>query len=205
MSFFDRDLKREQLLLPFLDDVYKKLNYDFKRVTDLEAQHKGIDVAIDFNGRTYYIDEKSQLSYLNKDLPTFTFELSYLKNDTRKKGWLFDADKVTTHYFLVTGIMANDANDLSKGFESLKITSVNRNKLQAYLTSIGLTEARLTLKHEEIIAKHQKKLALDGLDFKTEGCLVYSPQLSEQPVNIQFRLRFLIDKGIGKRIFPLVG
>lgn len=114
MSFFTRNLRKEKLLASFLDTKYDELNLTFERVCDLKLQKKGVDLIYNHRGRRFYIDEKAQLDYINKHLPTFTFELSYLKNDIEKTGWLVDTHKITTHYFLVVGICAIDKKDLRK-------------------------------------------------------------------------------------------
>ena len=41
----------------------------------------------DKNEKLYFIDEKSQTTYLNNPLPTFAFEISYeFKGTTRRDG-----------------------------------------------------------------------------------------------------------------------
>ncbi len=101
MSFFQRDLTKEKLLAPYLDAKYAELNLSFERVDNLKLQKKGVDLIYNHNGKLFFIDEKAQLDYINKSLPTFIFELSYLKNGVEKMGWLLDKDKITTHYFLL--------------------------------------------------------------------------------------------------------
>ena len=203
-SFFKRDLKKEQQLGVYLDAVYTQLGLVFERNKDLDLQHQGVDLIYSHHGPRYYIDEKAQLDYLNKDLPTFTFELSYLKGGEEKLGWLYDDTKITTHYFLVTGICVNDLNDLEQGFTGCKITSVHRQKLVDYLGSIGLTFDTLSQYQKDIRKQYQNKktaITIDELD-SNSGCLYYSGQLSEQPINLQLKLDFLIRQKIAKRIFP---
>lgn len=202
MSFFKRDLLREQQLSIYLDSVYKKLDLDFERVKSLKLQHKGVDLIYHAFNKDYFIDEKAQLNYINKSLPTFTFEISYLKNTQEKIGWFMDATKITTHYFLVTNIYAFNKNELTKGFKKCTITSVNKRKLQSFLHSIGLTHTKL--KHYNESHRNQssplKKTPLKELNFQKEGCFTYSPHLSEKPINLQLRLAFMIEKGIAKKI-----
>ena len=205
MSFFKRDLKKEQLLGIYLDELYNKIGLSLTRVTDLNSQLKGIDLVYTHHGNDVFIDEKAQLDYLNNDLPTFTFELSYLKNDVKKIGWFLDDTKSTTHYFLITGIYANSKSNLSKGIKKCKITSVNRKKLNEYLASIGLSNKKLITYDKDIRASNTKKnkTYITELDNRNQGCLYYSPQLSEKPINLQLRLEFLIQKNIAKRIYPI--
>jgi len=204
MSFFARDLRKEKLLAPFLDAKYRELNLNFERVTDLKLQKKGVDLAYKHRGKRFYIDEKAQLDYPNTTLPTFTFELSYLKNGIEKTGWLLNKYKITTHYFLIVGIYAVDKNDFEKGFTEAKIISVDRTKLLAFLDSIGITLSKLKAYNKKLrlAQKSARKTAIDELFLKTQGCLYYSKQLDEKPINLQLRLQFLIENGIAKVIYP---
>jgi hypothetical protein len=202
MSYFLTDLEKEKILSIYLDKIYNKLSLDFERVTDLTLQHKGVDLIYHAINKDYFIDEKAQLNYINSSLPTFTFELSYLKNKTEKKGWFIDEKMMTTHYFLITGIYAVDKKDLNKGFNKCSITSVNKFKLKKYLASVGLTDEKL-LKYKEEIRLNKNapmKTKLKELCLTKEGCLFYSSQFSEKPINLQLRLKFLIEKGIAKSI-----
>jgi len=205
MSFFVRDLRKEKLLASFLNKIYKELSLNFERVHSLKLQKKGVDLIYNHFGKRYYIDEKAQLNYINKSLPTFTFELSYLKNGIEKTGWLLDENKITTHYFLIIGIHAIDKNDLKKGFTKAKIISVDRAKLLFFLDGIGLTPNKLKAYNDHIRLLEGKKRVsiLKELYVKTQGCLFYSKQLDEQPINLQLRLKFLMKNGIGKVIFPV--
>lgn len=203
MSHFKRDLNKEQKLAIYLDTVYKKLDLKVTRITNSNQQHRGIDLLYLKNTTEIYIDEKGQLDYVNKELPTFTFELSYLKNNTIKKGWLFDTNKHTHFYFLITSIKAE--NPKLHDYYDCKITSVNRLKLIRFLERINLNEQVLDNYQEAIrTGQHKKnKIEIKELDIKKEGCLFFSPQLSERSINLQLRLQFLIDVGIAKRIYPV--
>lgn len=202
MSNFRQDLNKEELLSLHLDKVYDELDLNFTRVKDINEQHRGIDLKYNHRGRDYLIDEKAQLDYINSDLPTFTFELSYIKDGSLKKGWFYDRSKDTDHYFLVTGIKAVDKTDLTKGFTACKITSVNRGKLIQHLTSIGLTAKKLFEYASEIRnARKEGKTIISELKW-SEGAMYFSPQKSEEPINLQLRLHYLISNGLAKRIYP---
>ncbi|GGI56912.1 hypothetical protein [Winogradskyella haliclonae] len=204
MSHFKRDLNKEQLLGEYLDTIYDNLNLHFERNEDLNLQHRGVDLIYPKNDAVF-IDEKAQLDYLNKSLPTFTFELSYLKNGGQKLGWLLDENKLTTHYFLITGIYVEDKEDLTQGFKKCIITSVNRKKLLSHLELRNLSKKRLLEYDADLRNFEDKKLKneIEELCPKTEGLLYFSPQLSEQPINLQLRLKHLIEMGVAKQIFPL--
>ena len=145
MSKFRQDLKNEQLLNEHLNKVYEKLNLEFVRKADMDSQYKGIDLVMKHDGEEYNVDEKAQLHYLNKNLQTFTFELSfYNRYGELKQGWLFDKKKETQYYFLVTNIqLKNYVLETSNDFKSCQIMSVNREKLINHLYKIGSTEGHL--------------------------------------------------------------
>ncbi|MDP9957646.1 hypothetical protein J2X97_003315 [Epilithonimonas hungarica] len=202
MSTFDQDLNKEQLLGQFLDEIYEKLNLNFTRVTDTEFQNKGVDLIFVHSGKEYYIDEKAQLDYLNNSLPTFTFELSYLKNGNWRKGWLFDHKKITDHYFLITDIRIK-TQTIEEGFESCSITSVDTKKLRKYLENIGLDWDTLNDLDAQIRHSDQEKnIPLRNLKEKEEGCLYFSVQKDEKPLNLKLYLNWLIKIGVAKRIYP---
>jgi len=205
MSFFTRDLRKEKILASFLDTRYAKLNLHFERVHDLKLQKKGVDLIYVHKNKRFFIDEKAQLDYINTELPTFTFELSYLKNGLEKTGWLLDKNKITSHYFLIVGIYAIDPTDLEKGFTKVKIISVDRTKLLVFLDSVGLNSSKLQAYNQNLrlSAGCERKTAIDELFMKTQGCLFYSEQLIEKPINLQLRLQFLIKNGLAKILFPV--
>ncbi|TMM59046.1 hypothetical protein FEE95_06325 [Maribacter algarum] len=204
MSLFIGDLAKEKLLASFLDAKYIELQLKFERIHELKLKKKGVDLVYKHKGKRFYIDEKAQLYYPNVILPTFTFELSYLKKGIEKEGWLLDENKITTHYFLVIGIYTVHPTDFEQGFTNAKIISVNRNKLLAFLDSIGLSLPKLKTYNQELRNQREcpQKVAINELFIKTQGCLFYSKQLEEEPINLQLRIEFLIKSGIGKVIYP---
>jgi hypothetical protein len=207
MSYFKTDLLKEKILGKYLDKIYLKLGFNFKRIDDVKSQFKGIDVIITHKKSDYYIDEKSQLHYLNKDLPTFTFELSYLnKNHKIKEGWFFDQSKDTQYYFLITGIFLDNKKELLnlKDIKKLKITSVDRSKLIAFLENLNLNEKVLN-NYDKNLRKALSfgKNNLEELNNKTQGLLFFTEHLEEKPMNLQLRLKFLIKNKIAKQIYPI--
>jgi len=204
MSNFNNDLEKEIILSQYLDIIYRKMNFNFIRVHDLTEQNQGIDVIIKHGLKEYKIDEKAQLHYLNKDLPTFTFETSYLKNNNLKRGWLYDENKLTDYYFLITAIkLKNYKYELTSpnDIESLKITSVKRSRLIELLNSKGIDEEKV-IKYDNQIREQETygKNPISELDKISEGQFFYTETLVEKPINIQFRLNFLIQEGVAKKI-----
>ncbi|WP_340155158.1 hypothetical protein [uncultured Winogradskyella sp.] len=203
MSKFKSDLAQEDILSRYLDTVYAKKKIEFKRITNLNEQLQGIDLIMTVNQKSYLIDEKAQLHYINTDLPTFTFELSYLKNTIIKDGWLFDDSKHTHYYFLITGIFLKKGKQkllYSDDIDKIKITSVNRAKLIRHLTSINLSKEKLL--HYDFDCRTNKtygKNNISELNPKREGLIYFTEQLDEEPINLQLRLSYLIKVGAAKR------
>ncbi|XCF06426.1 hypothetical protein ABI125_00880 [Tamlana crocina] len=203
MSTFKQDLKQEQILNTYLDHIYHSKKLNFLRITDLEQQHRGVDVIFHHNSDEYLIDEKAQLHYINKDLPTFTFELSYInKHNQIKEGWLFDNSKKTQFYFLVTAIFLKEGKSklsAQNDIASLKITSVNREKLISHLHKKGLSRNQLDAYDFDIRNTLSfGKNIIPELNEKRAGLIYYTKHLKERPINLQLRLRYLIDNNIAK-------
>lgn len=202
MTTFYDDLNKEHILGTFLDDIYTHLGLDFTRTTDTQLQHQGADLIINHNGKTFYVDEKAQLDYINKSLPTFTFELSYLKNGHWKKGWLYDENKITDYYFLITDIHIY-TEGIKNGIKSCQITSVNTKRLRRYLGSIGLDWHTLNdLDAQVRQSKQEKNIPLRHLKEREEGCLYLSVQKDEKPLNLKLYLSWLIRLGVAKKLYP---
>lgn len=199
-SSFKADLKKEQQLYPLLDSLYTNYlkRYIFSRVSDYQEQLKGIDLLFmhKVSGQRYFIDEKAQLDYVNDDLPTFAFEIQYLKKGQLKEGWLFDESKATHFYSLITAIY----QDSPHTFTSCKITLVNRRKLIAFLADRQITKEFLASEITKYPEKNAK-LELYSLDPGKEGYLYFSTKnKAEKPINLILKLDFLIASGIAKRL-----
>lgn len=98
VSKYKSDFSKEKEVGKFLDEfLYRKkfIDNDFKRIENSEMQCDGIDIILDETN----IDEKSQIYYAERPLPTFAFELW---NTTSKKiGWAINDDLKTEKYMLV--------------------------------------------------------------------------------------------------------
>lgn len=208
-SNFNTDLSNEGLLAKHLDDIYKELfhstDLSIERVNNLDLQHQGVDLILTKGNVKYNVDEKAQLDYLNTSLPTFAFEVSYLKQLIWHKGWLFDSNKITDIYFLITGIYIKEGCNLADGLMKIKITGVYRKELIKLLSDRGITESYLFDMEKDIRQKNiHGKIAIRGLSPRTEGVLYFSKNnKNEQPINLVLKLNFLINEKIGKMLFKL--
>lgn len=206
-SNFNDDLSKEQILAAHLDGIYQKLwkssTYRFKRENDINLQHKGVDFLLYNNSKQFYVDEKAQLDYINHSLPTFAFEISYLKNNSWREGWLFDKEKKTDIYFLVTSIKVSNDADINSGITSLKIHGVYRNRLIQSLALIGLHQGYfLEIEKSIRVSSSIGRIEIPELSPNTEGFLFYSKTNKvEQPINLVLRLDYLVKIGCGKLLF----
>lgn len=196
-SNFTADHKKEQAISFLLDKIYdsRLKNYTYKRVSEKSLQYDGVDV-IFINRKSkkeFYIDEKAQLDYINENLPTFAFELTYLKNGTLKTGWFFDEKKKTEFYALVTGIYKDSGE-----YSSCTITLVNRKKLLEKLNTLHLN---LTAFINYNSKKKHGRIPIRELDQKSEGYLFFSAKNKvEKPLNLILRLEWLLKTKIAKRL-----
>ena len=204
-SKFNEDLSKEEALGRFLDKIYQNLfiGYDIQRITNIDLQHKGIDIIISKDEEQFYVDEKAQLDFLNNELPTFAFEISYLKNETENFGWLFDKAKLTQRYFLITGIYLNNPENIKEGFKDCNIISVNREKLIFLLNSKGLDSANTKKINDRIRSGTKEKgIEIQELNYRTEGRFHFSKSnKSEQPINLILYIDFLIKSKVAKKIY----
>lgn len=208
-STFHQDLSKEELLGTYLDSYYpfifKETPFKIKRIRDLNWQHRGVDLVMNSRYHSYFVDEKAQLDYLNKSLPTFAFEISYLKRGNWQAGWLLDGHKWTQIYFLVTNICPKIKGDLSSGLANIKITGIYRYKLIDLLVKRGLNKQRmLELERQIRNGRVEGKISIPELDPKKEGAFFFSKSnKQEQPINLVLKLNFLIRNGVGKILFDL--
>lgn len=91
----DGDERGEKIVSEFLDKHFYIECEDFHRVVDKVQQIKGVDTTFVKNGFQYVCDEKAALKYVNKNLQTFSMELSFFNAaDNISIGWLLDSNKI---------------------------------------------------------------------------------------------------------------
>lgn len=147
------DMSAEAQLARFLDQyLYNEFpNKDafvsIERVRTKELQVSGVDVLFTAkDGRVFNVDEKAQLYYLNKDLPTFAFEISYLRGERVATGWLCNTALKTDLYML---IWPHATQDTPKGIRWSQFTKaecllVERKKLLEMLERQGLSLKKIS-------------------------------------------------------------
>lgn len=196
-STFKADLYKEKQLHPLLNDYYKNLkNYTYQRVINLKQQKQGVDLVFKHKQKNtcYYIDEKAQLDYVNHSLPTFAFEILYYSKNQVKQGWLFDQDKITDFYALITAISTDPKNN----FKACEIYFVNRKKLVALLQNHKLNQKALV----NIAQKkpNSSKICIPQLNPNTQGYLYASKSnKAEKPLNLILKLQWLQQTKVAKK------
>lgn len=107
---FATDKTREESLKEFLHtEVYPRIAFACREVTDVDKQKEGYDAEVIFNWgtETHIIDEKAQNSnkYIGDPCPTFVLELFGESWDNRSEygniGWYLDESNQTDYYVFV--------------------------------------------------------------------------------------------------------
>ena len=184
------DMRAEKELASFLDvHLYpelldKKGFSSFKRITDKAIQQRGIDVVGKTAAAIANIDEKAQLHYINNNLPTFAFELSFLLRGEEVTGWFLNDRLETTHYLLLwpNAKTAELSRIKSSDFTVVYGAMISKVKLKRYLSSIGLDSATL-LQINSALRRNKTSISFkdslyDGIAFS------YSASYLEAPINI---------------------
>lgn len=198
MSRRNIDMRAEAELALFLDKFfYSRLisSGDLtsaQRITDCEMQRKGVDVIASKNSTQTFIDEKAQLYYINKGLPTFAFELGFLIDGSETLGWFLNDELFTDRYFLLwpnatTSFLRNLTSD---DFTFVSGLMIKKSRIRNYLEKIGLNKEHLInqlcqLRAGGIPGKHPS--GYSGIYY-----YVSDPnQYTESPINLVIGKRIL--------------
>lgn len=194
MTLRTEDNKSERAVAKFLDaNFYPEMVQNMQRINEVEMQIKGVDVSFDLGHiQEALVDEKAAAHFVNKDIPTFAFELDFIGMDGKlKTGWLTD-DKKLTQYYLLSWVWAKkDTNFNSSDITKLEVVLIERSKILSLLERHHVDGARLGR-----IAQHLRKKGLFGPHFKKEGRPFYfnmTGHLVEKPINVIIHKRKLIE------------
>lgn len=192
------DMHAESVLAEFLDAYFydqlldKGLFSSVERIHDADTQKAGVDVRARRGSAIINIDEKAQLYYINKDLPTFAFELEYLQQGVPRLGWLLKETLLTTHYFLLWPFATTTKVSQLKMTD---LTAVNglmlqKRRLLQYLESLGLDNRTLRAAAEQT----RKDGTVGKRSISQDGIYLYASdpgRYSEAPVNLIVRRSLL--------------
>lgn len=197
------DTEKEKIIASFLDEkLYSKLEFaNFERITDRTNQLKGIDVKIkhaDFGD--LIVDEKAQIHYIDKNLPTYAFEIDF-KNyqDKLITGWLFDENKETNYYLLMWIWTHNGNLEKKEDIKQIECFLINRKDIIDFLNKQGLNKDSCKSISEDIRkTKNQNRFYKENIT----GCYFYlTSHLVENPVNVIIYKNNL--RELSKKVFIL--
>ena len=187
------DMAAEEQLAVFLDRyLYARFpdaaaGTEIRRIADRGEQMEGTDVRfIRRDGRVRNIDEKAQLYYLNRDLPTFAFEIQFLRQGVPTVGWLCNGRLDTDYYLLIWPFARRDdpAGISWQDFTRADCLLVAKGGLLAHLAAQGLTAERLLADADRIRARGEVgRVPIAGL----QGIYYFASSPSryvEAPVNL---------------------
>lgn len=214
-SKYDKNIEEESIIGEFLDkyfypEIEEKYNNNIKNITrnyDVAKQNKGVDVILECrDGYRINIDEKTATDYLNKNIPTFALEISFLKDNIKKDGWLFGEKYFDTDtYLFCWGWKVDEHEELTvENIQRIEAYSVRKNELQQLLEDdYGLNKYNY---------KEKSKLAVQEIDRSPKSQKVFlngesgprwhiSYHLNEKPINLVTPKHIL--KKVTKNIFNI--
>ena len=205
MSRRPSDTQKEKAVSEFLDKYFyvKPSIEQFSRKFDTKSQYEGIDVTFRINHQNLstdviIVDEKSAAHYVNKQIPTFAFELQFQNSlNIKSKGWLFDEEKDTTHYLLSWIKTSRGDSSFSFGdITELEVMIISREAVQDILKKLEFKLEKL----EDYISKMlegnkdlEEKQSMSFGKFKIH----YSGDLSEKSINVTINKKYLKEKCMG--------
>lgn len=188
----DGDERGEKIVSEFLDKHFYTECEDFHRNDDKIQQIKGVDTTFVKNGFQYVCDEKAALKYVNKNLQTFSMELSFFNAANNLSiGWLLDSKKINNSFLLcwIDNAIKDDLTS-SDDIVMMEVALVKRNKIIDYLSSIGWTLDKLFTKCKKIRNNPYEEC---GNFYKNEVKFSKSFQLRERPINLLIKRSKLIE------------
>lgn len=191
------DMRAEQELAKYLDrNLYPNINgAEWMRNNDVTKQLRGVDGYLTINGEQYVVDEKATLYYINRNLPTFAFEINSYQRGCLTDGWLYASKYDTTHYMLIYPNASTSylGNIQSTDFCNTTCTLVERQAIINYLASNGFTKERIE-QDAEILRRNRnygKRLInnVNGFYYFLSDPTKYS----EEPFNVIIR-RYVLEQ-----------
>jgi hypothetical protein len=154
------------------------------RYNDYATQMSGVDVKFDFKELVgILVDEKALTHYINKNLPTFAFEINFLSAEKRLiPGWFFDDNKATQYYLLSWVTAKKDDGISAEDITSLDTLLISRKRIIDMLATYDATK-----EYAEGIAADLRERNISGVSHKERQKPFYfffSTQLAEQPINL---------------------
>ena len=187
------DMSAESQLAYFLDTYLYSRFPKSDSFSQIERMHNkveqlaGVDVRFTSkDGAIYDVDEKAQLYYLNKDLPTFAFEIQFLRDGKETIGWLCNDSLKTDFYLLIWPFATQDSpkNICWHQFTKADCLLVKKRRLLMMLEKEGLTLDKMHQDAAQLRSSRQiGKVPIEG----TRGIYYFAsdPQkYREAPINV---------------------
>ena len=213
MSLRLSDTKKEEAIAEYLDKYFysKPSIYEFHRKVDKKTQLEGIDVTLKIKHPnlqldTIYIDEKSAAHYVNKDIPTFAFELQFQnKLNIKTNGWLYDDKKKTTHFLLIWIQTSRKDSDFTlKDITQLEVMLIARDAVKKILSDNKFKLENLKKNILEMLSEGKNLDEKQSL-YIGKLKLHYSGHLSEKSINVTINKLELKKNCIGHFIVTSAG
>jgi hypothetical protein len=192
------DMLVEREIASFLDEnLYSnaELFTEFARTDTFDEQISGSDLLLStVSGKLKrsIVDEKVASRFANKNLETFSLELSFIgKNGKKRCGWLLDDTKKTEYYLFGWILKADipyikeqkrfDTNKITKdNIKSLEWALVKRSDIVKFLEKQGWSLEKLSRQDEKIREQGEIKTK----EFINEISFRYSDAYIEKPINV---------------------
>ena len=183
------DTKAEKEVSNFLDKYfYERHVDDFVRFDDVNHQFLGMDVTFSIGKlKGIIVDEKAQIDYVNRHLPTFAFEIDFMNAaNIYSKGWFLDDSKKTQFYLLIWVTSRKEKDFMREDIDKLDCILISREELIRYLCEQGLDEEKIyhlakEIRVSGIYGRHHTGLFKDAYFF-------LSTQKRERPINLIIRI-----------------
>lgn len=189
----NEDVSQSELVSSFLDKYFYPTLNGFQRIDNPNLQYAGIDVVFAVNNKFYQCDEKAAIRYINKDLQTFSLELSFINRSLKlMDGWLL-SDKELNNSFLFVWITKakNDLLTSIDDIEEMDVALVDKHSIINHLNKIGLSKKHL---YRKINLIRQYNNVGKQPPIEESGCkFYYSKFLAEKPINILLKKETLIE------------
>lgn len=200
-STFRKNLEIEEEISQWLHQHFYSTDI-FERavkINESDLQHKGVDVYLQSHTifkdrREHAVDEKAAMTYVKRDhkespLPTFAFELNYLKDDQLKEGWVYGDKYTNTEYYHIMWIWA----DVSKkgqfkytwqeinqqNITKVKGLFIKKSVIQNYLSELNIRQQNLWVLRSQLQTRKKPIIQLDSF-----SKVMISHYLKEKPMNI---------------------
>lgn len=169
-----------------LDNNFYIYTENFNRVYDKNRQVVGVDTEFDYAGYHYVCDEKAAIRYANKQLNTYSLELSTLnKRGVEIPGWFVNSNMINNSYLFVwlnkVDSIIEKCSFTSKDIKEYEVALVTKQNLFDYLDSVGMSKYEM----QQVCYEIRNGEDIDMGNIHKNGYkLSYSEQLFEKPINI---------------------